>query len=392
MDMAVTLFWVLFFLAFPVLVLYACSRYALLDAIGAVVICYAAGILLGNLGIFPENIFTIQDYMTTLVIPIALPLIFFSMRVTNWKSQGRVVVKVFITAIISVLVASVITFFIMRERIGEDAWQVAGMLIGVYTGGTPNMAAIGTALQVETNTYIAVHASDVVVSGVLLLLILSVLPNILRRILPVDPVHIVTESFKDHDEHAVYGQKEFTPYFDGFSKDQFMPLIQAFILSLVIFGIGGGLSLFVPGWLAPVVAVVVVTTLGVVGSFSPRVRKSRFTFQLGYYFLLVFSLVVSSMANIGQLTRSAPVMMSYVAILLVLTFIIHVLLAKITGVDADSQLISATAMIYSPPFVPVVAASLKNRDVIMTGMIAGIAGWVLGNYLGIAFGYLMRLL
>jgi uncharacterized membrane protein len=254
------------------------------------------------------------------------------------------------------------------------------------------MAAIGTALQVETNTYIAAHASDVVVSGILLLLILSVLPKLLRRILPVDPVHIVTESIKDHDEHAVYGQKEFTPYFDGFSRDQFMPLIRAFILSLVIFGIGGGLSLFVPGWLAPVVAVVVVTTLGVVGSFSSRVRKSRFTFQLGYYFLLVFSLVVSSMANIGELTKTAPVMMSYVAILLVITFIIHVLLAKITGVDADSQLISATAMIYSPPFVPVVAASLKNRDVIMTGMITGIAGWVLGNYLGIAFGYLVRLL
>jgi hypothetical protein len=42
MDMAVTLFWVLFFLTFPILVLYACSRYDLLDAIGAVVICYAA--------------------------------------------------------------------------------------------------------------------------------------------------------------------------------------------------------------------------------------------------------------------------------------------------------------------------------------------------------------
>jgi uncharacterized membrane protein len=390
--MGVTLFWVLFFLAFPVLVLYACSRYDLLDAIGAVVICYAAGIIIGNLGIFPENIFIIQDYMTTLVIPIALPLIFFSMRITNWKSQGRDVVKVFLTAVISVLIASVITFFVMRERIGEDAWKVAGMLIGVYTGGTPNMAAIGTALQVETNTYIAAHASDVVVSGILLLLILSVLPKLLRRILPVDPVHIVTESIRDHDEHAVYGQKEFTPYFDGFSRDQFMPLIRAFILSLVIFGIGGGLSLFVPGWLAPVVAVVVVTTLGVVGSFSSHVRRSRFTFQLGYYFLLVFSLVVSSMANIGELTKTAPVMMSYVAILLAITFIIHVLLAKIAGVDADSQLISATAMIYSPPFVPVVAASLKNRDVIMTGMITGIAGWVLGNYLGIAFGYLVRLL
>jgi uncharacterized membrane protein len=390
--MAATLFWVLFFLGFPILVLWSCSRYDLLDAIGGVVICYAMGILLGNLGIFPENIFTIQDYMTTLTIPIALPLIFFSMRITNWRTQGRIVVKVFFTAIAAVLIASIVTFFIMRERVGDDAWKVAGMLIGVYTGGTPNMAAIGTALNVETTRYIAVHASDVVISGILLLLILSILPRLMRRILPVDPSHILTERVADHDEHAVYGLKEFTPYFSGFSKDQFKPLIQAFILSLVIFGIGGGLSLVVPEWLSSVVAVVVVTTLGVVGSFSPRVRKSQFTFQLGYYFLLVFSLVVSSMANVRQLTETAPVMMSYVAILLGISFVIHVIFAKLLHIDADTQLISATAMIYSPPFVPVVAASLKNRDVIMTGMITGIAGWVLGNYLGIAFGYLVKLL
>ncbi len=390
--MITTMFWVLFFMGLPVLVLWACSRYTILDAIGGVVICYAAGILIGNIGVFPDNMLVIQDYMTMLTIPIALPLIFFSMHLADWRKQTGLVVRAFSGALLAVVIGSCITFMLFEQRIGPDAWKVAGMLIGCYTGGTPNMAAIGTALNVDTTQYIAVHASDVVVSSFLLLLIISVLPRFLRKILPVDEQNIHNKRIKDHDTDAVYGQKEFTPYFSGFTKQHIPPLVRAFIFSLVIFAIGGGISLMVPEWISSVVAIVVITSLGVAGSFVKHIRESKFTFQLGYYFLLVFSLVVSSMANVRQLTDTAPVMMLYVASLLSITFLVHIGFSKVLHVDADTHLITATALIFSPPFVPVVAASLKNRNVIMAGMVTGIAGWVLGNYLGIAFGYLMRLL
>ena len=85
-------------------------------------------------------------------------------------------------------------------------------------------------------------------------------------------------------------------------------------------------------------------------------------------------------------------MMLYILILLFMTLIIHTVISKFTKVDADTHLIVSAALIYSPPFVPVVAAALKNREVIMSGMVAGIAGWVIGNYLGIGFGYLLRIL
>jgi len=65
-----------------------------------------------------------------------------------------------------------------------EGWKMAGMLIGVYTGGTLNLAAIGNGLEISSSNYIAVHASDVLVSGILFLLILSVIPRILKRILP----------------------------------------------------------------------------------------------------------------------------------------------------------------------------------------------------------------
>ena len=70
--------------------------------------------------------------------------------------------------------------------------------------------------------------------------------------------------------------------------------------------------------------------------------------------------------------------------------ILHIFIARIFKIDADTVLISGTALICSPPFVPVAAGAIKNRDVILTGMVVGIAGYAIGNYLGIAVAYLLK--
>jgi uncharacterized membrane protein len=44
----------------------------------------------------------------------------------------------------------------------------------------------------------------------------------------------------------------------------------------------------------------------------------------------------------------------------------------------------------SPPFVPAVAAALKNKSIIISGLTTGIVGYAIGNYLGISLAYLFR--
>jgi len=384
--MFLTILWVLFFLAAPSAILWLCSKIKFLDIIGPVVVCYVLGIIIGNIGIFPENIFEIQDLLTILVIPLALPLIFFSMNLRGWGRKTGVIIKAFFGALIAVLIASTVTFLIFQPHVGDEAWKVGGMLIGVYTGGTPNLAAIGTALDISSTQYLAVHASDVVVGGIFLLLLISVFPALFRKILPN------FTSKNRSNEETVLENNGFSVYFSGFSRSNLLPLLKAAGLSVLIFGIGGGLSFIVPKEFSTVTAILVITTLGVAASSIKSIREIPMTFQLGHYLLLIFSLVVSSMADISNLVGSAPVIMLYISILLFMTLFVHTLISKVLKVDADTHLIVSAALIYSPPFVPVVAAALKNKEVIMSGMVAGIAGWVIGNYLGIGFGYLLRLL
>jgi uncharacterized membrane protein len=259
---------------------------------------------------------------------------------------------------------------------------MAGMLIGCYTGGTINLAAIGTALDIDTTSYIAVHASDVVVSSLFLLLLLSVIPRAFRRILPKYVPVMVSAGEAD--------TSSFSDTFMDFKKKDLLPLLGALGVAVLILAIGGGLSFILPQSVSMTVTILVITTLGVLCSFIPRIRKIRMTFQLGHYFILVFSLVVSAMADVKVLVNTAPTILGYVAVIIAIASVVHLVLSVLFRVDADTHIITATAVVFSPPFVPMVAAALKNREVVITGVIVGIGGWIAGNYLGITVAYLLQ--
>ena len=103
----------LFYVLFPILVIWLGEkRFALVDKIGAVVICYAAGIVLGNIGILPRGAAGVQDIVSSIAIPIALPLMFFSLDVGAWaRTSGRALLA-FGLEVIAVVLVSVAGFFL----------------------------------------------------------------------------------------------------------------------------------------------------------------------------------------------------------------------------------------------------------------------------------------
>ena len=53
--------------------------------------------------------------------------------------------------------------------------------------------------------------------------------------------------------------------------------------------------------------------------------------------------------------------------------------------------ISSVTYICSPPFVPMMAAAMKNRAVLACGLAIGVVGYAAGNYLGFLISNLLRL-
>ncbi|NLO67222.1 MAG: DUF819 family protein, partial [Bacteroidales bacterium] len=101
------------------------------------------------------------------------------------------------------------------------------------------------------------------------------------------------------------------------------------------------------------------------------------------YLIVVFSMAIASMADIDKLIHITPNLALFVFIAVFGSLLIQILLSRILKIDADTTIITSTAMIFSPPFVPVVAGALKNKEIIISGITVGLIGYALGNYLGI---------
>ncbi len=379
--MAVPIGMLLFYLLFPVVAIQLCRRFSSIDKLGAVVVCYIAGIIVGNIGVIPADFGKVQQPLMLVNISLALPLMFFSLDVRRWTRLAGKSLLSYMLQVIAIIIVTVAGYFIFSGIIGPETWKVAGMFIGVYTGGTVNLGAIATALQTDQTLYIAAHTSDILVSSVYLLFLMTIGQRIFLKFLP---------AFKKADNAGEDVSFSFNSYEGIFSRTVFPPLLGAFGIALAIFIAGGASFLLLNEDTAFVVAILIICTLGIVFSFIPAVRNIKMTYQAGNYFILIFSLVVSSMADMSKLVTTAPVMLGYVTFTILVCLLLHVSFAGIFKIDADTVIITSVAGICSPPLVPMVASALKNREVVITGVVTGIIGWVIGTYLGIAVAYILR--
>ena len=381
---------ILFYFLFPAFVIYLGSKSSLIRKIGSIVICYVAGLLLGNINILPEDVFGLQDIITSITIPLAIPLLLFSENIRKWVKMARTTFFSLLLGLLSVFIMIIIGHAIFKDII-PDAWKISGMLVGVYSGGTPNLAAISEMLDVKEEIYILTHTSDLVIGAFLLLFLISLGHRFFLSFLkPYKHIEDEEERLSNNKDVA-----EFESYEGIFSKEIFYPLLKAFGLTIVIFGIGGGLSFLFSSNYQAVVAILTITTFGIAASLVPQINRIKKTFPAGMYFILVFSVVVASMADLSEMIGNGHsiVLLSillFILLAVVGSLLLHAIFSWIFKIDADHFIIASVALSMSPPFVPVIAGAIKNRHIVLPGLILGIIGYALGNYLGVIVAYLLR--
>ena len=374
----ITIFFILFYTLFPALVLYLAQKYSLIHRIGSVVICYAVGLLIGNIGILPENSQEFQDVITTIAIPLAIPLMLFSLDARSWFKMAPKTMLSLILGLVSMLVMIFLGYFLFKKNINE-IWKVSGLLVGVYSGGTPNIAAIKMVLNVDPDTYILTHTYDLIIGAFLLLFLITGAQRFF--LLFMKPYRYQEDRIENSKTFGIL--EDFESYSGIFNRPVFLPLLKAIGFSIFIFGIGGGLSLIVPENAKMAVVILCITTLGILASLLPFVNKIGKTFQTGMYLILIFCLVVASMADISKFNLSSMPLFIYIFIAVIGSLFLHAILSAIFKINVDDFLVTTTALAMSPAFVPVIAAALKNKKVIIPGLVVGIIGYAVGNYLGV---------
>jgi uncharacterized membrane protein len=375
----------LYFL-FPAAILLLSTRYPIINKIGIVVICYTGGLILGNTGVIPESISGLQSDLMGVTILLGIPLVLFSENVVKWARMAKYTFLSLILGVVSVVIMVIAGFFIFRERIPE-IWKVSGMMIGVYTGGTPNLAAISRGLGVDEDLYILTHTVELVIGAVILLFFIT-------GAKPFFGLFMKPYKFNGGVKQPEMEVSDFETYNGFFTRDGIPGILKSFLVSVLIFGVGYGMTFLFEGEAKDTAAILSVTTLGILASLVPAINRIKRSFQLGMYFIYIFCVIVASKANIASLfsAENASLLVNmflFITLAMLGSLVVHALLSKIFGITVDDFLITTTGLVDSPPFVPVVAAAMRNKEVVVPGMIIGVIGYAIGNYLGISIAYLL---
>lgn len=395
MNILGNIFLIAIYLLAPAAVLHFCRKHSWAAKIGPILILYLIGIIVGNLGLvpfLPEALVNpsgkagIQELLSSAMVPLAIPLLLYGC--TFRRSDTRSQTLALLSGIVAVVVAVVLGFLIFRNGIegvsGDSAAKIGGMLTGVYTGGTMNLAAIKTMLGVSDRTYVLLNSCDMIVSFLYMTMLLAFGIRLMRRILPY------SSSAPEATLDEAPDLQDVKPLL--FSRLWWKQAAVLLGVTAVVIALSALVAFLMPeGWFMTVF-ILLLTSAGIAVSFIRRIRELKIAEDISMYCIYIFSIVVASMADFSTLDLSNSLsIIGYLSFVIFGSLILQTILARLLRIDADTIVICSTSFICSPPFVPMMAAAMKNRRVLIAGLSMGIIGYAIGNYLGLAISRLLLL-
>jgi len=340
-----------------------------------IVLCYAAGILLSIINKERVNLFfNVAIYISQFSILVAIPLLLYgSSSIKRLSGYKRLGLSFFFASVSSAISCFTVAWWFQSDH--SSFAQIGAMLTGLYIGGTPNMQAIGYALKGDPKLTVQLTAADALIGGSYLVLLTSIVPVLTSYVLP---------RFK---ETFTYDEQISIPTPTKIERWDYLILV-----------------FFTLGWLSVLLGLLYtfkqidntaiilffITGISIILSFLKFIdKRSASSFKLGEYLLLVFALSLSIQGKWSDITRGSNLLFIITAASMYGSIGIHLILSKLFRIDRDTFLISSTAAIYGPPFVTQIASVIKNKYLLMPGILAGLLGYAIGNYVGLAVYYLL---
>ena len=386
----------IFYLIAPAGVLFICRKNRIFNKIGPVLTLYLLGVIVANIGILPfadgdssgrtiarENgMVEIQDPLLNFMesfsgalIPLALPMILFGCNFRKF-SLGKSL-KAFATGAFSIIAFVVIGYLIFKGQLGEEGNIMGASLTGQYLGGAANLGAIKEMLELSTNNFIILSTCNLIVSFFYLMFLMGGGVKLARIIVGKQDGKNQTVNIEEYVEE--------NPYKDFGTKKALKQLGKILVAAVVVMGTSVYIGNLAgnDGKISMTALILSITSLSLLLTTSKKVRTWDKSYDAGMYLIYVFCLVMATMADLGSIDWNQSLyILLYQAIIVFGSLLFTIILAKPLRIDADTAVITSNTLINSPLCVPMIAATMKNKDVIMTGIANGLLGYAVGNYIG----------
>lgn len=306
------------------------------------------------------------------------------------KLGGRMV-AIFLGGAVSIFVGFIIAFVIFKGPLGggETIWGAMAALCASWIGGSANMAAMQAAFPVDSGAYGCALAVDTVYYSVWIALLLIMVRYAGKWDKAVKADTSKLQAVADAANAEVAKEKKHATASDWIFLIGLSLIVSALsqqVGSALNAGLSSiGLNMFDTGTMTTVF----VTLLGLVCALSPLGKLPAVEELSNVYLYAIVSLLAST-ASLTDLI-SAPLWIVAGLVILIFHIVIMFLLSKAFHWDCCMVSTASLANIGGSASAPIVA-SAYNPSYAGIGVLMGVLGAALGNFFGLAAGYLMQML
>lgn len=354
------------------------DRYAWARKASASLLIIAGGAVASNLGLVPLAS-PVYDAITGPVTSLAIVWLLFAVDLGTLKAAGPRMLLAFAVAVAATAVGALTASLALAHAFPGDAWRLAGVMTGTYSGGSVNFVAVSRAVSLQDELLVAATAADNVTTAIWVGATL-VLPLWLAG-----PFRARRPASDPRAEPSAVAEGVGNP----FQKE--VALRPVSLLALLTLGLVTILAAEALESVWPVVpAVLWLTTLALVLAQLPWVRRLKGTMQLGLIALNLFFAVIGIYSRVGKILEVGVEVFYFTAIVVLVHGLLTYGAAWLLRLDVESASVASQAAVGGPSTALALAVSRGWGHLQLPAVAVGLLGYAVGNYAGLAMAALVH--
>ncbi len=339
--------------------------------IPAVVLIYAVSMLLASLGLWEQNEVISSVYKTAKnnLLPAMLFLMLSQLDFKAFAGLGRTLLIAYVSATLSIAFAFIVVFTLFNFN--SDEAGLFSALCGSWMGGTANMLAIASALEVSENMMGYALVVDSVDYALWVMFLLALVPYSSRF-----NTFVKAKASDLHVNDIGCACEMGAPRY-------WILLLLALAVALITQMLSAQLS----GLSSTTWMVLLATLFGVIASFTPLKRINGSSNIASTMLYLLVALIGSRASFEGM--GSVPVYLLAGLAILAIHALIMVMAAKIFKLDLFSIAVASLANIGGVASAPILAASY-HRSLIGIAVLMAIMGYLIGTFAGLGVAHILQ--
>lgn len=336
----------------------------------AVVMIYAFSMFTASMGMFEFNdeINAIYKLTKTNLLPAMLFLMLLQVDLRHFFKLGKSLLISYVLAVSSIAFGFIAVAFLFNFN--PETSSAFGALAGSWMGGTANMIAVGTALEVSESAFAYALVVDSVNYTLWVMLLLFLVP-----------FASVFNKFTKSDENLAYLGDIGCACNMGAPR-YWLLIAFALLVSFVAQIIAENFQ-----FLNKTTTVVLLASLfGVLGSFT-KLKEINGSSEVATTMLYIIIALIGSKAVIESFSGLGVYVLAGFVILLIHA-IIMVVGAKIFKLDLFSIAVASLSNIGGVASAPILAATY-NKSLVSVGVLMAIMGYIIGTFGGLLVGNIL---